>query len=711
MADNDNSLFDRARSFVARLGPGQDGNPSVQARDEDPHTVGREEFREEADELDIGRFVREYNRNPLIRVPIQNFASDVTEPGVSVDVDTGDDADVPVVPDSAPDEYAGRDLDDALEAWLSQCYIDGWSYHGDIGALLENVIKDRRGRRGTAIIEHVYDDARERERLMKLRPVRVETVTAYTREGKRIVLRGDDDAGSFDTIAVSDYGDPVRDIAPKTPAGQTAAIAQFDDVFGSQEREEIPFAYGDISFSAYDSDTGVLFGRPDSATILNRARSLRKKLRHVDQSVTNTAFGNILAQVETQQREVVESVRDNLDVNIKDRGVRDENPQTVSATNAEIDVHEIDASVPDVVDIIQQEIEFILTAMPTPLYRVGFAGDINRDVTSEQGEDYRDAVKRERRRLEDDFRRMLRLKAKGLLLGNPHTDESLDVDVSLRIRPSTSESPLRDEEFDASEFSNLMSGLSTAAGPKGGATAILPKEVIIDTVLDMDSEEVLGDDDTPPGDNAPAMPAQSDAVQAAFDDFTDGPDVAAETDLDTDTEELANRYQEGDVVDTPESGVGVIAGAVAEDQTAPEDSDLPDIEASPDSPTYVVVTEDESQGMSLLKASDLEATEIEAEVDALDTTKEAAAMAELAPDDSDSEIAELDFTMPESWRESDTPARVIALDAFASMGGSFDGCVRSMRDAVSNPDALCGSFLDEVLGYEAWRGDSPLPGD
>jgi len=245
-------------------------------------------------------------------------------------------------------------------------------------------------------------------------------------------------------------------------------------------------------------------------------------------------------------------VRDNLNVNIKDRGVRDENPQTVSATNAEIDVHEIDASVPDVVDIIQQEIEFILTAMPTPLYRVGFAGDINRDVTSEQGEDYRDAVKRERRRLEDDFRRMLRLKAKGLLLGDPHTDESLAVDVALRIRPSTSESPLRDEEFDAGEFSNLMSGLSTAAGPKGGATAILPKEVIIDTVLDMDSEAVLDDADAPPGDNAPAMPAQNSEVQAAFEDFTDanlatGPfsDIPVlPDDLEALTEAWVNRWAE-----------------------------------------------------------------------------------------------------------------------------------------------------------------------
>jgi hypothetical protein len=98
-------------------------------------------------------------------------------------------------------------------------------------------------------------------------------------------------------------------------------------------------------------------------------------------------------------------------------------------------------------------------------------------------------------------------------------------------------------------------------------------------------------------------------------------------------------------------------------------------------------------------------------VDALDATKEAAAMAmaELAPDNS--EYAELDFTMPASWRESDTPARVIALKAFQGMGGSFDGCVREMRSEVSDPDEFCGSFLDEVLGYPYWRGDSPLPGD
>jgi hypothetical protein len=85
-------------------------------------------------------------------------------------------------------------------------------------------------------------------------------------------------------------------------------------------------------------------------------------------------------------------------------------------------------------------------------------------------------------------------------------------------------------------------------------------------------------------------------------------------------------------------------------------------------------------------------------------------MAELAPDDSDSEIAELDFTMPESWRESDTPARVIALKVMSEFG-SFDGCVREMRGEVRNPEAFCASFWDSTLNYPYWRGDSPLPGD
>lgn len=189
--------------------------------------------------------------------------------------------------------------------------------------------------------------------------------------------------------------------------------------------------------------------------------------------------------------------------------------------------------------------------------------------------------------------------------------------------------------------------------------------------------------------------------------------------------DLANRYEEGDVVSTPNSGFGVIAGVITENKEAPADGefddDYDDIEASPDSPTYVVVTEDDSDSaFGLFKASDIRADTIETDVDALDSTKDAAAaMTELAPGsdpedknkNKDMETAELRFRYPKSWRESSTPARVIALKAFAGMGGSFTGCVETMTGDVRRPNAFCGSFIDRALGYKYWRGDSPLPGD
>jgi len=670
MSDGD-GLFDRLR---ARLAPTQDDSASPQARDERPTVVGREEYREEVDEQQIETFVREYYRNPLVRVPVQNFASDVTEPGVSVDVvPRDDDGDIPTV------EYDGRDrpLDEALSAWASSCFIDGFRFDGDFADLLEEAVKDRRGRRGTSIVEHAYDDPRERERLLGLKPLKTETVTAYTREGKAIVLRPDDDPGSFDTVAVRDYGDAVRDEAPMTPAGKTAAIAQFDDVFGAEEREEIPFALDDVTVSPHDADTGELFGRPDSSPVIERARSLRKKLRYVDQSVVNTAFGNIIATVETQDAEVVKNVRDNLDVNVKDRG-EDVDPETVSATNAAVDVTEVEGQVPDVVDIIQQEIEYVLSAMPTPLYRVGFAGDINRDVTSEQGQDYRDAVKRERRRLEADFTDILERKARELLYGDAHADEALDVDVSLRIRPEASESPLRDEEFDAGEFGELMSALSTAAGPKGGATEIIPEDVIIETLLDMDAEAMQeaapGDDDAP----LTVPPTEfSDAELEAFDEFTDAT--------------LANRYREGDIVETPE-GLGVVTAVETAPFTGKNDEE---IDASEDSPTYVVGLKDQQVGVGFYSASELDSAEmpdpgVEDPVNAL--TEQAGAT------DSGAALAETTFDIPESWEESPKPNRLILLDAWSSMGGTFEGARRELGSK-----RLAASMKDRVLQWEGWR--------
>jgi len=53
---------------------------------------------------------------------------------------------------------------------------------------------------------------------------------------------------------------------------------------------------------------------------------------------------------------------------------------------------------------------------------------------------------------------------------------------------------------------------------------------------------------------------------------------------------------------------------------------------------------------------------------------------------------------PDSWRESEKPARLIALDAWSSMGGTWRGCF-----AEIGSKRLCSAFKDEILGTERWR--------
>jgi len=53
---------------------------------------------------------------------------------------------------------------------------------------------------------------------------------------------------------------------------------------------------------------------------------------------------------------------------------------------------------------------------------------------------------------------------------------------------------------------------------------------------------------------------------------------------------------------------------------------------------------------------------------------------------------------PDSWEDADEPARLIALDAWSSMGGTFTGCMSEIGSR-----RICAAFKDEMLGTERWR--------
>lgn len=240
-------------------------------------------------------------------------------------------------------------------------------------------------------------------------------------------------------------------------------------------------------------------------------------------------------------------------------------------------------------------------------------------------------------------------------------------------------------ESDKTENQNRRASMLQASGL--GMT--LSTEQKLDFI--QDGPEAVEMDDQPP--ELPVNEEHPD-VQDAFHSFNQ-----------TDVSEN-QRYSEGDVVDTPD-GLGVVSEIRTEDFDGTEG----EIEASEDSPVYVVATEDEDSPVGFFTASELSASEFP-EIDAENPEGD---LAENTAATLDRLLGLLSrnqegfFEWPESWVESDTPARVIALRAWANMGGRHGGgspgvgCTSTMRGKIADPDRFCADFKDRILGWEGWR--------
>ena len=169
-----------------------------------------------------------------------------------------------------------------------------------------------------------------------------------------------------------------------------------------------------------------------------------------------------------------------------------------------------------------------------------------------------------------------------------------------------------------------------------------------------------------------------------------------ESDLAAAVRANADGYAEGDPVDTPK-GVGVIAGSYTE--TVSYDGET--WEASPESPVYEVVLATEDPPFWFFKASDLEALDdISTGVESPEEDLAAMGDRTNAASDDAASRANLGFrSWPDWWEDADTPARLIALDAWTSLGGTWRGCFAEIGDRE-----ICSAFKDEMYQTTKWRG-------
>lgn len=138
-------------------------------------------------------------------------------------------------------------------------------------------------------------------------------------------------------------------------------------------------------------------------------------------------------------------------------------------------------------------------------------------------------------------------------------------------------------------------------------------------------------------------------------------------------------FSEGDVVEI-DGETGVIVEKHTSDFEAPTEAGET-IDASADTPKFIVGMQ--FGGLQIVIAEEMSPAEF-------DDNGDPEALKYLAKQDST-------FSLPEGW------TRASLLDAWASMGGSFSGCVAEMTGEVSDVDGFCASMKSRVLGTEYWR--------
>lgn len=574
------------------------------------------------------------------------------------------------------DELDAQPPEDTPEGgFLANCGVYAGEKHQDFFDVGKEATFQRR-LRGTVLVELLKADLDDPEsEITGFNFIRPETISAEVYPNKNILIDPDDT--DADGVEI-------------TRRGEAAAYIQFDDnsILGRRGRfeddEEIPLSQNDVHKQVLNPGIGEdtdddnreqgVFGTPGIKPISEDIAEYRQIKRDRATAIGNKAHGLWLIEHGRDvldlgnQKKVIEWGDDEMD-DFEDR-LDDIEPGGFVTYDGSVTPERVDGDVPELESVIQNYIDDIFSGLPISKYKVGFEDDINRDVTSEQSDSDTERIEEEREYQERQWTKVFRTVAerKGL-----PTDG-----LRLRIEPEPSDSPVMSMTSDELDKLNTYAqALNTLAGPMGGPLTLVDRDTLLTDVAQLP-------EDADEGELAERMEeAQGEDADALFRDIME---------LDT-----LQAFDDGEVVDTPD-GLGVIDDIITE-------GSVDDMDASEDDPVYAVVVEEEDIGVGFYREDELSSGSIDDLPGPENPEEDVGEGEETDTQAKRDAYQEGFFSWPESWEESPQPARIIALKAWAGMGGSFRGCVREMRgELTGSPDRFCADFKDRLYGTEQWRG-------
>lgn len=449
--------FQNFRNRVAELiNTDSEPEPRGYAGEEQPTgTIVGNYLENNPPQKDLNEYWQLYRDVGIIQQAIDNFASEVVEPGWYITADSQETA-------------------DELLEFMENVAVVNNSWNENFTVLAYKMVIEREVR-GTVFLEKVYDD---QGRPKALYPLQNDTITIYTKPGKAMLPAPHDDVAEPSSVKI---GGESR--IPRTPDGLTGAYVQFDDLKPRwNHREEVVYTREDVIKWVRAADIGSPRGNSRIRSIQERTEGWLQKVQDNDAAIRSKAWPMIIFQMGSEDNPWSKDQIENFIQHYEDENLE---PGLMQAVSGDVDVEEFAGETADIEATLQHDISTIMSGLPGPVYATGgFSQNVAPAVAQAQQRQFIKEVKYARRRLEEKIEPFLREVAEEYGLDapdsvefhvkRPHGDIAPE-DVSGSIIRYTSDADPDAEGGPSAPGAGAQGGGGGGATNEGGTGAAAPQ--------------------------------------------------------------------------------------------------------------------------------------------------------------------------------------------------------------------------------------------
>lgn len=344
---------------------------------------------------DLNYYRTLYENIGPIKSSIDNFSSEVIEPGWYITCDN----------DTTADE---------LTDYFRNVAILNTETDVNASRLIESAVREREIK-GTLFLEKVTDSDGRHQALY---PLQNDTITIYTKPGKAMLPSPDDsESEAYDPDVTQ-----TRDQPPLNSDGEMGAYVQFDEIKPQwSQTNEVVYTRDQVVKWTRDAEIGEPRGTSRIASSAQRAEGLLEKLRDNDDAVKFKAWPQIIFQLGDEDNPWNEKEVQNF---IDAYGEGKISPGMMQAVAGDVSVEEFAGETADIQETLNFDISMIMSGLPGPVYATGgFAQNIAPAVAQSQERTFIKEVKKTRREIEQLFTPYLREVAKDYGLESADTVE------------------------------------------------------------------------------------------------------------------------------------------------------------------------------------------------------------------------------------------------------------------------------------------------